>query len=73
MLYTDYEPFFKTNSTTMVTGGGDVTCDWPNKDKWPNMVIGQVIYRFEAFFKANSAMIVTGDDDVIRKGANTNK
>jgi hypothetical protein len=73
MLYTDYELFFKTNSTTMVMRGDDVTCDWSNKDKWPNMVIGQVIYHFEAFFQTNSAIIVTEDDDVICNGANTNK
>jgi hypothetical protein len=73
MLYTNYGPFFEANSTMMVTEGGNVTCDWPNKDKWPNMVIDHVIYHFEAFFETKSAIIVTGDDDVICDGANTNK
>jgi hypothetical protein len=64
MLYTDYGPFFKTNSTTMVTGSGDVTCDQPNTNKQSYMVIRQVIYCFEAFFKANSTTMVTGHRDV---------
>jgi hypothetical protein len=33
VLYIVYELFFKTNSTVMVTEGGDVTCDQSNTNK----------------------------------------
>jgi hypothetical protein len=64
MLYADYGLFFKTNSTTMVTEGGDVTCDQSNTNKQSKIVIKQVIYRLKAFFKVNSTTMVTSHGDV---------